>query len=133
MRLVGPFTYTVSWAALAAAAQASTESIYIPTDADFMWLSTSYQADIAGAALTHSSAVVPLVTLQLSLTSNPFTDSETPLAGLAGGPVEGPRPLSEPFWLFGGATLDLSARNYSAGTDYHLFVALHGYKYKPAG
>jgi len=130
-RLVGPFTYTVHWAALAVAAAPTDESVQVQNDSDFFWLSTSYHANIGGALQERGTAVVPLVTLQLSLVANPFTDSEAPLPSLAGGPVEGPMELAKPFWLYGGSTLKLSARNYAtAGTVYDLYVSLHGFKYR---
>lgn len=130
-QLVGPFRYRAYFQNLAVSQQASDQDIQIQANSDFLWMATSYQADIAQGLQTRSSAVVPLCLAQLSLVNNPFQNAEAPLCDIAGGPVEGPRMLEEPFWLDGGDVFTVSLRNYAtAGTIYNVYVSLIGFRYQ---
>lgn len=130
VELANPFDYTVNFAALAFGANPVTQPFTVQNDADFLWCATSYIADIAGAALTLNTLVVPLVNVTFFLVSEPFQDSETPLAGVAGSADTIPIELNVPFWIPGGSTFKVQARNYSAATTYDLWIAFHGLKYK---
>jgi len=130
VRLAGPFTYTLGWNQLAAAAAGTPQQFQVQGNTDFLWLGTSYLATIADAAQTRSSLVVPLVMQSITLTNEPFEDAETPLTGLAGSPEEGPRPLASGFWMPGGSTFKMTARNFTQdATVYNLWVVFHGAKY----
>ncbi len=130
VELANPFDYSVNFAALAFGANATTLNFTVQNDADFLWTGTSYIADIAGAAETLNSLVIPLVNVTFLLVSEPFQDSETPLIGVAGSAALAPIDLKVPFWIPGGATFKVQARNYSAATTYDLWIAFHGLKYK---
>lgn len=133
--LTGPYDYTASWAGLVhAAGQPTPQTFQIQNDTDFLWLATSYFATEADAGFTRSGIVVPLVMVQLLIAQEPFEDAEHPITGFAGSPEEGPRKLPTPFWLPGGVTVKINARNFDAANNYNLWVTFHGVKYtRPAG
>ncbi len=133
LELMSEFAYNFEWLGLAPAAVATPDHILLQNDADFLWLSTSYAADSSGTAVTIASQVLPLVAVTYLLVNEPFQASEVPLTGIATAPGRERNPLLMPFWLPGGATFKINARNYSDavnGDTYNLRVTLHGLKYK---
>lgn len=131
LQLANPFAYTINYAALAPAANPTSGSFQVQNDSDFLWLATSWASDVGGAHTTVSAQTLPLVAVQFLLVSEPFHDSETPLPGVAGSAPREPLPLWVPFWIPGGATFKVQARNYgAAGTTYDLWISFHGLKYK---
>src|ERR1700736_4439605 len=59
------FWYQNRVTGLSSAAPAATGLINLDSDSDFYCCALSYQADIAGAALTESANLLPLLTLQI--------------------------------------------------------------------
>lgn len=133
LKLSNSFSYTLNWAALAPAANPTNLKFQVQNDSDFMWISTSYAIDIAGAQPTLNTMPLPLVACTFLLVSEPFMDSEASLTGLAGSMANTPLQLPVPFWIPGGATFTVQSRNYSAATNYDLWVTFHGLKYKKSG
>jgi len=131
--LSGPYSYTFDWAALPHAGQAPTaKTVQIQNNTDFLWLGTSYFATEANAGFSRSGIVVPLVMVELLIAQEPFEASEHPLTGFAGSPEEGPRMQPAPFWIPGGTTVKMNARNFDAANDYNLWVTFWGVKYTAA-
>lgn len=124
-----PFVYEMDFAALV---HATTQNgtIQIQADSDFKWVKSTYFADLAGAAQTESTQVVPLVTAQI-------TDSGTGRA-LFQNPIqvtnywgrgELPFILPTPYIFKMRSTLQFTVANYSAATDYtNLRLSLIGTK-----
>lgn len=130
LRLSNSFSYTLNWAALAPAANPTNLKFQVQNDSDFMWIATSWALDVAGAQPTLNTMNIPLVACTFLLVSEPFMDSEAPLTGLAGSMSLEPLQLPVPFWIPGGSTFTVQARNYSAATTYDLWITFHGLKYK---
>lgn len=123
------FWYATQVPTIAAAAIAQT-TIQIDTDADFYWIATSYQASIAGGALTEATNVIPLVNLLINDggSGRNFSNITMPLGAWAG---DGKRPyrLIRPRVIGGGSTLQFNWVNFSAATTYApLTFIMHGYK-----
>lgn len=125
-----PFWYqTPNVAALAAGANTQ---VALPFDQDswFIWQKITVFADIAGAAQTDSTRVLPLVTVQLTDSGNAggFMSAPVPIPALMG---DGRLPLilPAPFLISPNRTLTFAFVNYSAATAYaNLRVQLHGIK-----
>jgi hypothetical protein len=105
-------------------------SIQIDNGTDFYWIATSYQADIAGGALTESGNLIPLVTMLINDTgtSRNLMNNAIPLPAIAG---DGKRPyrLVRPRLFRANSVINFTFANYSAGTTYtDLYVTLHGYR-----
>lgn len=130
VRLFAEFSYTVNFPALAPSAAATNGSFITQNDSDFLWLGTSWAADIGGATGSLSTQILPLVVCQLLYVAEPFQDAEQPLTGIASGPQEPLRLQATPFWIAGGATFSIKARNYSLADTYDLWITFHGVKYK---
>jgi hypothetical protein len=130
MKLSCQFSYTLSWLPLVPSTNPTLQSFQVQNDSDFLWIGTSYSTDVAAAAQTYNSLPMPLIAVSMLLVAEPFMDSETPITGIAGSAAEKPILLPEPFWIPGGATFKVQARNYSAAGNYNLWIAFHGLKYK---
>lgn len=123
------FFYQTQVASIAALALA-TSLVQIDADADFYCVALSYQASIAGAALTESTNVIPLVTVLITDTGSGrnLSNAPLPLPTIAG---DGKRPyrLIRPRVFGASSTLQLNWTNFSAGTTYApLSLVFHGYK-----
>lgn len=130
LKLSGQFAYTLNWSALAPAANPTPQKFQVQNDSDFLWIGTSYAVDVAGAAQTFNTLPMPLVAVTFLLVSEPFMDSEAPLTGVASGMDSKPLLLPEPFWIPGGSTFSVQARNYAAAGNYDIWITFHGLKYK---
>lgn len=125
------FWYQTRVTGLSSVATTATGIINLDADSDFYCVALTAQADIAGAALTESTNLLPLVTVLL-------TDSGSGKA-LMNGPLlipafmgDGKRPYRfvRPRVFMANATIQLSfnAGFLAAGTTYNIQVVLHGYK-----
>lgn len=123
------YIYTFSLDTLAAAA-IDTDVINIENDSQFVWTKTSYFADIAGAAQTNDTRVIPLIQCQFtdSGSARQFFDEPQPINNIAGqGNI--PMILPAPFIFSNNANISGSFSNYSAATDYANFkISLIGYR-----
>jgi hypothetical protein len=124
------FIYAIPPVTSLAPLGSATPVIQIESDCDFVWTKTACFADIAGAAQTMSSLVVPLVTVAVtdSGSNRNLQNRAVPAAVLAG--QEGlPFTLSKPYVIGANSTMSFTLTNYSAATTYaNLHFCLIGYK-----
>lgn len=122
------FIYTLNFAALAAAATAN-DSVTIQADSEFHLYKLTYMADIAAAAQTDSTRVIPLCTILITDTGTGayLSDAAVPIPAFFGDgriPFILPRPrVFQP-----SATITGQANNYSAATTYNLYLQMIGEK-----
>jgi hypothetical protein len=107
-----------------------TNNIQIDADANFMWIASTYQIDIAGALLTESTNIIPLVSLLINDTGSGknLMNVAVPLASIAG---DGKRPyrLPRPRVFGANATIQLNWTAFVvAGTTYNIRFTMHGFK-----
>lgn len=125
--------YATSVASIANGASSNSQ-IQIDSGVDFYWFATTYQSDIAAAAQTESTVVIPLVTVLINDTGSRknLQNTPVPLSSLAG-PGERPYRLVRPRLFRASSTINFTWANYSAGTTYtNTYLVLHGYT-KPRG
>lgn len=122
------YSYIINFSALANGSSDS-GSISIDTDSDFFLMKMTQQSDIAAAAQTSSSLVVPLVTLQITDggSSRQLFSQAVPISAIMGS-GENPYILPAPRMFSAGSTVTLSVANYSAATTYNLRLVLSGIK-----
>lgn len=122
------YVYSVSFSSLAAAGT-DLQSVNIEADSNFQCVKLAYFADIAAAAQTYSSRVVPLVTLQITDTGsgrNLFNEA-TPIPNLFGsGEIPFILPIAREFKA--NSTVNFSVTNYDAASTYNLYLSLIGVK-----
>ncbi len=125
------FTYSVEFPALAAAMTSPTPGIIaLDTDSDFYWHKACYFVDLAQAAQTDSSRVVPLVTVLITPggAAKPLMDRAVPVPSIFG-TAQLPFVLPRPHRMAGGTSVNVAVLNYSAATTYaNLKLALIGIK-----
>lgn len=124
------FWYGARVTGLSSVAVNGTSIINIDADADFYCVGFSYQADVAVAALTEATNVIPLVTLQITDTGSgkAMMNTPLPLASIAG---DGKRiyRLVRPRVFQSNATVQLAWASYvAAGTTYAITFVMHGFK-----
>lgn len=104
-------------------------SIQIDKGSDFEVFSLAYFADIAGAAQTDSSRVIPLMRVQFndSGSQKNWFLKPVPVSSYAG---DGRLPfiLLQRRIILGNSTVDLSFTNDAAATNYRIQIVLHGRK-----
>lgn len=125
-----PYTYQLNFAALAAAGGQASNSFQVEANSDFILHKLSYIADIAAAAQTDSTRVIPLVTVLLtnSGTARQMMNAAVPIASLFG---NGQLPFILPasFLLKGNTTFTAQVTSYVvAGTVYNIYLSFHGVK-----
>ena len=127
--LLMPYIYTASVASLAAAATA-TDVTNIESDSPFVWIKTAYFADIAGAAQTNDSRVIPLVNVQIvdSGSARQFFDEVQPINSFAG--QAGLAAFETVPYLFKpNSSINTTFTNFSAATTYaNLRLSYIGYR-----
>lgn len=120
------YVYDLSALALAAAGTAS-DSINIDTGSSFVLQKLTFFADIAAAAQTESTRIIPLVKIQLtdSGSGRRLFNSELPIPLIFGtGEIPYILPVQRVF--AGGSVISASFTNYAAATTYNIYLALHG-------
>ena len=109
--------------------------IQIDSGVDFYWFASTYQADIAGAAQTESTAVVPLVNVLINDTGSRknLQNIAFPISSIAG-PGERPYRLIRPRLFRASSTINFTWTSIvAAGTTYaNLYFVMHGYT-RPKG
>ena len=122
------FTYSIDFANLAAGTTQN-DAIQIQADSDFELQKLAQFCDIAGAAQTADSRVLPLVTVQLQDTGTGrlLFNEAVPIPGIMG---DGQIPFILPTTkLFSkNASISVQVANYSAATAYNLRLLLIGSK-----
>lgn len=123
------FIYMAKVTGLASGASA-TAQIAIEANSDFVWLKASYMTDIAGAAQTDSTRVIPLVRVAITDSGSGVNLQNTPvpLSSLSG--HEGlPLNISQPRTFSANSNISLTFSNYSAATTYaNVELAFIGYR-----
>lgn len=123
------FTYTAVVQGIAAGASASA-LINIEANSDFVWLKTAYMADVAGAAQTDSSRVIPLVKVAITDSGSGVNLQNVPvdvstIAGHEGLPLN----LAQPRVFSANSNISLTFSNYSAATTYgNVAISFIGYR-----
>jgi hypothetical protein len=128
------YSYTQRTPAAGIAAGATVALVYqVEADSYFYFNALTYTADIALAAVTESSWVLPLVTITILDTGSgrQLMANPTPIPSIMG---SGERPfrLPKPRRVAPTAQLQVTLVNYSAATTYNISVTLSGFKvYSP--
>ena len=116
---------------LSSVAPAASQPINLDADSNFYCCALTYVADIAGAAYTESTWLLPLVTLLITDTGSGKALMNGPLL-LPGFMGDGKRPYRfvRPRVFLANATIQLAfnAGFMAAGTTYNIQIILHGYK-----
>lgn len=107
-----------------------TNNIQLDADANFMWIASTYQIDVAGALLTEATNIIPLVSLLINDTGSGknLMNVAVPLGSMAG---DGKRPyrLPRPRVFGANATIQLNWTAFVvAGTTYNIRFTMHGFK-----
>lgn len=115
---------------LSSAAPNGSIIINLDADSNFLCVAMSYQADIAVAALTESTNLIPLVNVQITDTGSgrAMMNTPVPITTIMG---DGKRPyrLPRPRLFFSNSTISFAFTAYVvAGTTYNISVAMHGFK-----
>lgn len=123
------FTYSSLLASIASGANGA-GSFTVDQDADFELMKLTYFADVAGGAETHDTAVVPLVTVQITeggASGFQWQNQALPIPALFG-TAEVPFILPQPRLILAGQTVNLAFLNISSATTYRLYLAFIGRK-----
>jgi hypothetical protein len=122
------FTYEVNFSGLAAGTD-SVQQINIQADSDFELMKMTYFADIAAAAQTESTQVVPLCSVLIldSGSGRQLSDQAVPVPNLFGtGEIPFILPNSK---IFSARSLiSVTVNNFSAATTYNLKLSFIGVK-----
>lgn len=122
-------SYTLAPDTINAGAQGS-DVFRVDEASMFVWTKTTYIVDLAGAAQTEATRVVPLLTLQLKDTGSSMElfDVAQPLANIAGtGQI--PFLLPAAYLFQPQSTMNGLFTNYSAAENYaNITVSLLGYR-----
>ena len=112
------FIYKAVVSALAAAGS-STAQIAIEANSDFVWLKTAYFADIAGAAQTEETRVIPLVRVAITDSGSGVNLQNLPIPVPAMAGHEGlPLAMSQARIFSANSNISITFTNYSAATTY---------------
>lgn len=122
------FVYELDFAALTAGDSASGQ-FTIQQEADFILTKITVVSDIAGAAVTDSTRVIPLVTLMINDTGSGrnLMNTAVPIPNLFG---SGGLPFILPRQriFVASSVVNVTVSNYSAATDYNLRLSFIGEK-----
>lgn len=113
-----------------APAASTTNVIQFDIDSVFVWMRTNVFADVAGAAQTPSSMVVPLVTMQVTDTGSGtnFFNNPVPLGAIAGD-ARLPFVMPTPVMCQPAASFQFAFASFVTGVTYaNLRVQLVGFK-----
>ena len=127
------YVYQSSITSIASGANAS-DTVNIQADSDFILRKLTFFADIAGAAQTTATQVIPLISLQITDTGSGrqvFSDN-IPIPAIFG---TGSLPfiLPSPRRFASNSAIAISYTNFDAASTYRLFVQLIGTKVYRAG
>jgi len=122
------YSYVLDFSAVAAGA-VSSNSFSIDTDSNFSLSMMMQQSDLAGAAITVSTDIVPLCTIQITDggSSRQLFSNPAPLAAVMG---KGDNPFILPNVreFAAGSTVSVTLTNYSAATTYNVRLVFSGIK-----
>ena len=123
------FNYEVDFTAGIAAGGTANSSFTVQADSDFKWLKACYFADIAVAAQTDSTRVVPLATVLITDqgSGRQLMSAATPIPNIFGtGQI--PFILPVPKIFASKSTISVSVVNFSAATIYNIRLSFIGVK-----
>ncbi len=122
------YSYSLTFDAVAPAATA-TDSFNIEANSDFIWTKATYFADVANAAQTNASRILPLMTLELIDTGSAYQvfSEPQPISNVFG---TGRVPfLINPAYRFArNATMRGVVVNFDAALTYNLRLSFIGYR-----
>ena len=126
--LISMYAHQVTFLALAPAAS-TTQIITIESDSDFFWYKATYQADIAAAAQTDSTRVVPLCTVLITDNGSDrqLMRAAVPVPSIFG-TGETPFILPAPHKFLASASVTVQVTNFDAAATYNLRLQFVGYK-----
>lgn len=122
------FIYEIDFAALAPAASA-TAQLAVQADADFIWSKAAQMSDIAAAAETVSSQVIPLASVLItdSGAGRQLMNTAVPIFNIFGnGQI--PFILPRPRIFRSQSVVTVQVTNYSAATTYNIKLSFIGEK-----
>jgi hypothetical protein len=125
------FVYGVYFPAIAAGI-AQPQNLQIQADSSFAWLKGTFQADIAGAAQTDSSRVIPKITLMITDNGSGrnLMNIAIPVTSLFG-TGEIPFILPQARNFSANSNITFTASNLEPVNTYNLRLSLIGYKLYP--
>lgn len=122
------YIYEEDFSSVAAGAT-STGNINIQADSDFVLQKLAYFADIAAAAQTDSTRVIPLMTVQIKDTGSgrDLLETAAPVSNVFG---SGRLPfiLPTPKLFLARSTIAITVTNFDADSTYNLRLSFIGYK-----
>lgn len=122
------FTYEVDFNALANG-NSDTQNFVVDNDSDFLLTKLTMFADIAGAAQTDSSRIIPLATIVINDTGSGrnLMDSAVPLPSIFG---SGALPFILPRQrvIASRSVVNVTLSNFSAATTYNIRLSFVGEK-----
>jgi hypothetical protein len=126
------FVYqTPNVAAVAHGAASGSQVIQFDNNSTFLWLRTTFSADIAGAAFTTSTQPLPLITATIQDTGNgmQFMNAAIPVYQIAGIEPGFPYMLPTPQLIQPNASYSFNFSNYDAAVNYaNVRMQLHGFR-----
>lgn len=114
----------------AAGAASVTGNFLVDASSPWLWVSQSYQADVAGAAVTVSTRPAPnVVCLITEAASNrQWMNGPVPIPSIFG--VSGlPYMLPQPRLLPGNSNVQIQVTNYDAASVPNIRLTFHGYRF----
>lgn len=122
------YIYQEDFSGLAAGTSA-TGNVNIQADSDFVLQKITFFADIAAAAQTESTRVIPLVSMQVtdSGSGRNLFESAVPIAAIFG-TGELPFILPTPKLFSARSTITINVSNFDAAATYNLRFSFIGYK-----
>lgn len=123
------FWYGTSVTGIAAAGGIGQSTIQFDADSQYALIAITYQADIALAAVTEATNVIPLVTVNMQDGGSGKYLMNQPIALPAiGGDGKNPYRLIGPRIFQPNSTLNINWVNYSAASVYNVRLVFHGIK-----
>jgi hypothetical protein len=125
------YWYVTNFGAALTPGSNTATQIQIDAGTDFYWIAATIQADLAGAALTESGNIIPLITVLLNDTgtSRNLMNAAMPVTAFAG---DGKRPyrLVRPRLFRANSVINFTWVSYvAAGTTYtDIYFVMHGYR-----
>lgn len=122
------FVYELDFAALANG-DSATSNIQIQADSNFKWIKAACEANLAAAAQTDSSRVIPLVSILITDTGSgrQLMSAAVPIANMFGTGLI-PFILPVPRIFNARSNIAVTVANYSAATTYNLRLSFIGTK-----
>lgn len=122
------FVYQLDFVGIAAGAT-GTGNIQIQADSDFKWVKATHGSNIANAAQTDSTRVIPLATINVtdSGSGRQLMSAPVPIENIFGDGLL-PFILPVPRIFRGRSSISVSVVNFSAGSTYNIRLSFVGTK-----